>query len=136
MGEVLVVAFIFVAMPFVVIAFVSWLLHYFVALNSPPKERALWIVGIGYVVASVVWLFGGPEGDRWEGPFAAIPAAALLYWWWRRDFREAWIDDAHGVPDGVELANTDWRVGLLGVAGLFVVAAIKVLFVRSAVGQS
>jgi hypothetical protein len=135
MSDGIIIAFLFVGMPFVIIAVVSWVLHYFAALNSPPTKRAAWIVGIGYLAASAMWLFGGPEGDRWEGPFAAIPGALLVFWWWRRDFRDGWIDDAHGVPEGVELANTDWRIGLVGVAGLMVAATIKVMFLRSAVGH-
>lgn len=127
--------FMFVGMPLVIIAFVSWFLHYFVALKSPPTVRAAWIVGIAYVVASAFWLFGGPVGERWEGPFAAIPGALLAFWFWRGDFRRDWIDDARGIPDGVEIANTDWRIGLIGIVGLLVVAAIKVLAVQNAVGH-
>src|SRR5690242_564554 len=102
MSDTLLVVFLFVGLPLIVIAFVSWLLHCFVALNSPPTQRAAWIVGVSYVVASAFWLFGGPEGDRWEGPFAAIPGALLAFWFWRGDFRRDWIDDAQGVPEGVE----------------------------------
>ena len=135
MSDDLLVVFLFVGMPLAIIAFVSWFLHYFVALNSPPTQRAAWIVGIGYLVASALWLFGGPEGDRWEAPLAAIPGALLAFWFWQRDFRRDWIDDAQGVPEGVELANTDWRIGILGVIGLLVVAAIKTVGLRSAVGH-
>lgn len=135
MGEALLAAFIFVGIPFVIIAFTSWLLHYFIALKSPPAHRAAWTVGIAYLVASAVWLFGGPEGDRWEGPFAAIPGALIAFWWWRDDFRRDWIDDSQGIPEGVELANHDWRIGLLGVLVLIAIGALKVVIRRASTGQ-
>lgn len=135
MSETLVVVFIFLGTPLAVIAIVSWLLHYFVALNSPPTQRAASIVGISYVLASAFWLFGGPEGDCWEGPFAAIPGALLAFWWWRSDFRKAWIDDAGGVPEGIKLANSDWKIGLFGLLAMIVAATIKMMFLRSVVGH-
>ena len=135
MSDTLLATFLFLAMPLTFIIFISWLLHYFVALNSTPGRRAAWIVGISYVAASAFWLIGGPEGDRWEGPFAAIPGALLALWWWRADFRRDWIDESQGVPEGVELANTDWRIGLAAVLSLIAAAAFKVLFLRSAVGH-
>jgi hypothetical protein len=135
MRDALFIGLLLVGIPFVIIAFVSWLLHYFVALNAPPTRRAAWTVGIAYVVASAFWLFGGPEGDRWEGPFAAIPGALIAFWWWRDDFRRGWIDDSDGVPEGVELANTDWRIGLLGVGLLIAVAALKVFLRQASAGR-
>lgn len=130
MSDALLVAFIFVGLPFAIIAPTSWLLHYFVALNSPPTARAAWTVGVSYLVAVAIWLSGGPSDVRWQGPFAAIPAGLLAFWFWQNDFRRDWIDDAQGVPEGVELANSDWRVGLLGVATLIAVAALKVFLQR------
>lgn len=135
MDDALELGLIIVGMPFAVIAISSWLLHYFVQLNAPPTQRAAWIVGIGYAISSTIWLFAGPAGDRWEGPFAAIPGAALAFWWWRRDFRYAWIDDGEELPEGVSMANTDWRVGLFGLLAMLVAAAIKVTMVRHAVSN-
>ena len=132
MNEVLAGAALYVAMQFSIIIFTSWLLHYFVALRSPPTKRAAWIAGISYLVASAIWLLGGPEDYKWESPFAALPGALIVFWWWRVDFRRDWIDDAQGSTDGVELANTDWRVGILGVLGLIVAGAIKVFFLHGA----
>ena len=128
MSDTLLLGIVLVAMPFLVVVFVSWILHYFVALNSPPTQRALWIVGISYLAAAGFWYFGGPDGDKWEGPLAAIPGALIAFWWWRDDFRRDWIDDSEGVPEGVELANSDWRIGLIGVAMLFALVAAKVMF--------
>ena len=135
MSEMFMAGILFVGVPFLVVAFVSWILHYFVALKSPPTRRALWIVGIGYFAASVAWLLGGPEGERWEGPIAAIPGGLIAFWWWRDDFRRDWIDDDQGVPEGVELANTNRRVGLLGVGTLFAIAILKVVFRTASTGH-
>jgi hypothetical protein len=120
-----IVVFLFVGMPLVVMIFVSWILHYFIALRAPPTKRAAWIAGISYVVASLFWLFGGPKGDRWEGPLAAIPGAMIIFWWFE--------DDA--LPEGAISENTNWRVGLVAVATLFGVVAIKTIFLRSAAGR-
>lgn len=135
MSDTLLSVVLFVVMPLGVIAMASWLLHYFVALNLPPTQRAAWITGISYIIASALWLFGGPEGDRWEGPFAAIPGGLIVFWFWQSDFRRDWIDHTQGVPEGVELANTDWRIGLAGLVSLLVAAAIKMTLLRSAVGH-
>lgn len=135
MDEGLLVVVLFVGIPLVIIAMLSWVLHYFVALNAPPQRRALWIAGISYTVASALWLFSGPEGMKWQGPFAALPGGLLAYWFWHNDFKRDWIDDAEGVPEGVELANTDWRIGLLGLLALLLVAAVKVIAIRGAVAQ-
>ena len=40
-----------------------------------------------------------------------IPPALVAYWFWRREFRRAWVDD-NDIPEGVSLANDDWKVGL------------------------
>jgi hypothetical protein len=135
MNDAVLIGLVFVGLPLVIIAFVSWILHYFVALNAPPTQRAGWTVGIAYFLASALWLFGGPEGDRWEGPFAAIPGALIAFWFWRNDFGRDWLDDAKGVPEGVELANSDWRIGLLGVAMLIAFAALKMVIRRASTGQ-
>ena len=135
MSETAVAVFILVAAPLIIIAVVSWILHYFIALTSPPMRRAVWTVGVSYIVAAAFWLFGGPEGDRWEGPFVAVPGALIAFWWWKTEFETAWIDDRHGIPDGIKLANDNWKVGLLGVAGVIFTAAIKMFFLRNVVGH-
>lgn len=111
-----------------IIAFIAAGLHYFVALNSPPRERALWTVGPAYFICA---LFGvvpdnGPI-PFWVWPFGAIPGAAIWYWFWLRDFQKRWYDSIEDLPDDVPLANHDWKNGLLTLAGAFVASLIIVL---------
>lgn len=132
MWDAVMLGVIFVGAPFIIIAIVSWVIHYFVALTSRPTERAAWTVGIAFVVAVVAWLFSG-EGAAWQAPLAALPGGLIAFWWWRDDFRRDWIDDAHGVPEGVELANTNWRIGLVGVVTFIALAGMKAMLVQKAV---
>ena len=113
--------------PLLATALVSWLLHFFVALNAPPARRAAWTAGIAYVVVAILCVVIAPEAYWWEAPLAAIPAALIAFWWWRNDFARGWIDDADGVPDGVQLANSDWRVGLMFVGAILAIYALRVL---------
>jgi len=75
MQDALFIGLLFVGMPLVIIAFASWLLHYFVALNSPPTQRAAWTVGIAYVIASAFWLFGDRRGTA--GKVRSLQSPAL-----------------------------------------------------------
>lgn len=111
------------ALPFLIIAIVSWVLHYFIALSALPDRRAAWIVGAGYLAAALTWSLVAPDGYRWEGMLTSAPGALLVYLYWRWVFRATWFDDTDGVPEGVTLANTDWRVGLFTV-GLLALAAL------------
>ena len=135
MRETLMMVLILAGMPLVIIIMASWLLHYVVALKSPPAVRAAWLVGLSYLIASAVWLFGGPDGDRWEGPFVAVPGALIAFWWWRGDFLRDWLDDSDELPGDVEFANNDWRIGLLGIMSLILVAAVKVFLRNGALSQ-
>ena len=111
-----------------IMAIISWILHYFVALRSPPSKRAGWIAGISYLAATTAFVFGSPEGYGWAAPLAAMPAALIIFWFWRSDFRRDWLDDT--TADGtVELANDDWRVGLLQL-GLVLLVGIAVAVFR------
>lgn len=135
MTETLLTVVLFLAMPIAIAGVASWFLHSVIALNSPPRVRAKWLAGVSYVLASGFWLFGGPDGHRWEGPFAAIPAGLLIFWFWHREFRRAWVEDEDVLPDGTKLANSDWKVGLVALIGLLVAALVKALFLRSTVGH-
>jgi len=122
MRDVLVIGGFSIGVTLLVIAFVSWILHYFVALGSPPAKRAAWTSGIAYLVAAVFCAFAAPSDYWWAAPLAPVPAALIAFWWWRNDFRRDWIGDSHGAPEGVELATDDWRIGLLQLLGAITLA--------------
>ena len=116
---------------------IAYVLHYFVALRAEPTRRALWIVGIPYALTALAFMFYLPSiGGRLVSPialglfapFAPIPGALATFWFWRHEFKRAWADDPEDLPDGVQLANDDWRAGLLILGAINVIAAIKVLF--------
>jgi len=121
------VGFIAIALPLLAIGLVSWLLHYFVALTEAPARRAAWTVGIAYVVVSFATDLAMPPEYWWSVPLAAIPGAIIAFWWWKDDFGRAWIDDAQGIPEGVELANEDWQIGLIFVGGIIVFFVLRFL---------
>jgi hypothetical protein len=135
MNEAMVVGFIVIAVPLVALALVTWLLHYFIALKSPPTQRAAWTVGIAYPIVLALCASAVPEEYWWEAPLAGVPGALLAFWWWRMDFREAWVDASKDVPEGVKLANDDWRIGLIFVAGLIGFLALRVVLRLIARGQ-
>ena len=64
-----------------------------------------------------------------------VPASLLLFWWWRRDFRQRWFDDNSQLPEDAERENDDWRVGLIFIVGLIVIAAVKGLAKLAMDGQ-
>jgi hypothetical protein len=128
MNDAVALSIIVFCMPLLAVALVSWVLHYFVALTSPPIKRAAWTVALAYVVAALFCTFSAPEEYAWAAPLATIPGALIAFWWWRSDFRRAWLDSANDLPEGVELANDDWRAGLILLAGLLGFAVFKVLF--------
>lgn len=125
-------AALFAGMAFIVNFFVGFLLYRFVALNSPPERRAFWTVFPGYIAAGLAMVFGmsGLVSPLWS-PIVPLPGALLMYWWLVRDLRKGWIENPEDLPDGVKLANSDWRMGLAGVAALIVAAAIRVMIRRS-----
>ena len=132
-AEVAQMAFIILGIPFCFMVFLTFILKFFVALNSTPDRRAFWTVGPAYVIVTLVFLFSdmGSSFLKLAFPLAAVPMALLIYWWWRRDFRAAWVDDVADLPEGRGLANSDWRIGLGVVIALFVASAIRVFFIQS-----
>lgn len=126
-----------VGIAFAMIWALALLLQQFVALRAEPTRRATWTVGIPYVLTAVALMFALPAaaGQFFSpvalaliAPFAAIPGGLATFWWWRRSFKSAWVDDPADLPEGVELANDDWRVGLLILTAVLVIAAIKAFF--------
>lgn len=111
---------------FIIMAMMSFVLSYFVALNARPDRRALWLAGVPYIVACLAFIFGMPDLliEVW-GPIVAIVPAAIVFLWWRHEFRKAWVDDESQLPEGVKLANSDWRIGLATIAALIAAAILK-----------
>ena len=124
---------IMAAIGYLIVAGVSYVLHFIVALTSPPIQRARWTTGPGYIIAAAALtsvVFAGEkdiESLGWCGPLLAMPGGLFWYWYWRKEFIRAWIDDSQGVPEGVELENDDWRIGLIGVTAVAAAIALKVI---------
>jgi len=129
MRDVVFIAFVFFGMPLLFVAVASWVLHYVVALSSPPARRAAWTAGMAYVLVAVASVFMTRMESWWIAPLAPIPAALLAFWFWRNDFRRDWIDEAEDAPDGVELATDDWRIGLLQL-GAFIMVVLAAVTIR------
>lgn len=115
--------------PALPVALFSFILHYFVALKSPPASRALWTAGLAYVATSIFLTLTLPLEYAVYIPFAAAPAGLVAYLFWRSDFTRDWLDRVEDLPEGTELLDDDWRVGLLRL-GLMVLAVVAFAFVR------
>jgi hypothetical protein len=115
--------------PLLLIGGISFILHFFVALSSPPTQRAAWTTGISYLFVSILVTLAAPEGYAVYGPLAALPGALIVFWFWRNDFRRGWVADAEAAPTGATLANDDWRIGVLQMLA-FLTLAIGVAVIR------
>lgn len=127
-------AIVIFGMPFIFMVVITWVLKFMVGLRSTPDHRAFLTVVPAYVIVTLVFIFGY-AGAGWLQllfPLATVPMAWLVFWWWRREFRAAWVDDVSQLPEGVGLANDDWKIGLGVLLALIVAAAIKVFLIRSA----
>lgn len=113
----------------VLIAIVSAALHYFVALNAKPPQRAFWTVAPAYLLVAAMGGMGGAGTHiaLWAWPIGAIAPAAVAYWFWLRDFQKRWYENVDDLPDDVPLANHDWKNGLLQLAGLLVAGVVITL---------
>ena len=120
------------ALSLLFIAAIAAALHYFVALNAPPRARAMWTVAPAYGACALLGVLPdtGPI-PFWAWPIGAFPAAALWLWFWLRDFQKRWYDSIEDIPDDVPVANHDWKNGLLTLAGAMVTALLVALARRS-----
>ena len=107
--------------PLLLIAFISFALHYFVSLKAGPNKRAVWTAGLAYVIASFILMFSLPSEQALYAPLAAIPGGLIAFLFWRNDFQRDWIEGPDQVPDDAELLDDDWRIGLLRLAILITV---------------
>ena len=134
MNDTLSTAIILFIGPLTALIVVTWLLRFFVALKAPPRRRAAWTAGIGYIIVVGVCTYYIPGAYWWVPPLTAIPGTLIMFWWWQREFRNAWIEASDEGFEDVKLANDDWRVGLLLLGGLIVLLAIRVV-IRLVVGK-
>ena len=83
-----------------IIALVAAVLHFFVALNAPPRRRAFWTVAPAYALCV---FFGTAPADSpfpiWVWPVGALVPAAIWYWFWLRDFEKRWYQNLEDLPD-------------------------------------
>ena len=121
MNDTIMLLIVAICGPLLLIAFISFVLHYFVALKSKPTRRALWTAGLTYVFTSLILLFSLPADQAFYGPLAAIPGALVAFLFWKKDFQRDWIESADDLPEGAELLDDDWRIGLLRLAILITV---------------
>ena len=109
--------------------FISFVSSKIIALKSLPDRRAFWTVIPGYVaVTGMVAAMLSELGNPFISPFATAPGGLLLYWWYRREFRNAWVDDTEGLPEGVTLQNDDWQIGVAGILILLVFGLLRLIF--------
>lgn len=134
-GEIVTLGLVALAAPLAIIAIITWVLQYFVALRSPPTKRAASTTALGYVLASVLLTSSLPPDMAWAVPLTAIPGAVIVFFWWRAEFRAAWIEASVDLPEGVEMANDDWRSGLILVVGVLGFVALRTLIRLVRTGQ-
>jgi len=125
MNDTLSLAIILFIGPLCALIAVMWVLRFVVALKAPPTRRAAWTAGIGYFIVVTAAAFAVPGQYWWVAPLSSIPAALVMFWWLRRDLLRAWRDASPDELGDETLANDDWRIGLLLLAGLVVLAVIR-----------
>jgi hypothetical protein len=127
-GEWLTLVGIGVVIPFCMIFVFILGLNHFVALKAPPSSRAAWTAGIAYLITVVLLTFGsnGTYSLLWT-PILCLPGLVVNYLLQRKEYRRAWVDSLDDLPEGVSLANDDWKVGVATLAGLILTATIATL---------
>jgi hypothetical protein len=125
-GELVKTALWLMVMATAVLGAISFLLHFFVALKSPPERRAQLTTGIAYLLTGLMFIFTFPQdGLEFIVPVAAVPGALLMHWLWLNTFRFAWVDDESELAEGESLANDDWRKAVLYFAAALVAPALS-----------
>ena len=125
-GQIVVIAAGMGLAAFAVMALISLILNFFVALKSPPTKRASWVVGLSYLGACLAFIFGSGDITGHWGPLIPLLPTPLIFWYWRREYLKAWRDNPE--PDET-LEDDDWRLGLLKLA-IFATVVIGVAAAR------
>ena len=112
-----------------VVFVISYVFSYFVALKQPPKERALWTVGLRFAAYMAIILTSLPSDYVLAATVSSILPTLLIYLYYKYGFLKIWYDDPSMIPNGVKIANDDWRVGLY----LLIAAAVVVLIKKAPV---
>jgi len=141
MNEALLFAFFIAAGGFVATYILRLALNFVVALKAPPNRRATWTVGIAYALVSIATVVAieailqdpsAPKApfpiEPLETPLLLVPGTIIIFLLMRWGYRSAWIDDAKELPEGVKLANDDWRRGTLALALVVAVLAARAIF--------
>lgn len=118
---------IIVAFPMLIQFGSSLLLVKFVGLQSPPLRRAILTTAIAYALSVIAGISMAPTEYVLWVPLVCAPATLFVYFYWKRIFVRAWYEDASLIPEGMTLANEDWRIGLYAL-----VAAIALAFIQKA----
>jgi hypothetical protein len=141
MNEVLLFAFVIAAAGFVVTYILCLGLNFVIALKAPPNRRATWTVGIAYAavsiaavvsIASISQIASAPKTpfpiDPLEAPLLLVPGTIIIFLLMRWGYRSAWVDEAEELPEGVKLANDDWRRGAIALLLIVGLLAARMLF--------
>ena len=127
-------------MPAAMIWFLSFILDKVASLKALPDLRAKITVGVPYVVAvgfvaAYVFSFAADDPSSvpmWVEvagpPLFPLPGAALAYYYYRSDYRKRWVDHADELPEGVGLANDNWKTGVLILTGAVLFALLRLSF--------
>jgi membrane associated rhomboid family serine protease len=117
------------AIAFCIVFVISYVFSYFVALKQPPKERALWTVGLSFAAYMAIILSSFPSDYVLVAIASSIISTLLIYLYHKYGFLKIWYDDPSMIPHGIKIANDDWRVGLY----LLIAAAVVVLIKKAPV---
>ncbi|MGB7655218.1 MAG: hypothetical protein WBL74_07035 [Novosphingobium sp.] len=126
--------------PAILVWVLSLILDKFAALSATPDTRAKVTVGIPYLiavmlVAAYIIAIATEDTDgvplwieAFGPPLFPLPGAALIYLHYRAEYRRRWVENADDLPDGVTLANDDWKVGLATLALFALFGVFRVIF--------